>query len=156
MTEATDAVVVAATRTPIGRSGRSLAGLSVADIGMQTVTGVIDAAGLDPDDIDDLILGEVLRGGGCTARYVANALGLPPDTPGGAVQRQCATGMMAFQEAAANIRSRHGRRRHRRRDRLHDPHPDAVRDVTPPLRRRPAVHAPQPSRTRPRHPTPTC
>ena len=82
MTEATDAVIVAATRTPIGRSGGALAGLTVADIGMQTVTGVMDAAGLDPDDIDDLILGEVLRGGGCTARYVANALGLPPTRPG--------------------------------------------------------------------------
>src|ERR1700733_4651239 len=72
MTEATDAVIVAATRTPIGRSGRSLGGL---------------------------------QGGGDTARYLANALGLPPDTPGGAVQRQCATGMMAVQEAAAHIRS---------------------------------------------------
>ena len=72
---------------------------------MQTVAGVLAAAGVDPDDIDDIILGEVLHGGGCTARYVANALGLPPDTPGGAMQRQCATGMMAVQEAAANIRS---------------------------------------------------
>ena len=105
MTTGTDAVIVAATRTPIGRSGRSLAGLSIRDIGMQTVSGVIEAAGLDVDDIDDVILGEVLQGGGCTARFVANALGLPPDTPGGAVQRQCATGMMAVQEAAATIRS---------------------------------------------------
>jgi acetyl-CoA acetyltransferase family protein len=105
VTDATDAVIVAAVRTPIGRSGRSLAGLSIQDIGMQTVAGVIAAAGLDADDIDDLLLGEVLQGGGCTARYVANALGLPPDTPGGALQRQCATGMMAVQEAAANIRS---------------------------------------------------
>src|SRR3984957_888066 len=105
MTEATDAVIVAATRTPIGRSGRSLAGLSLHDIGMQTLAGVIAAAGLDPADVDDLIIGEVLQGGGDTARYLANALGLPPDTPGGAVQRQCATGMMAVQEAAAHIRS---------------------------------------------------
>jgi acetyl-CoA acetyltransferase family protein len=105
VTDATDAVIVAAVRTPIGRSGRSLAGLSIQDIGMQTVAGVIAAAGLDAADIDDLLLGEVLQGGGCTARYVANALGLPPDTPGGALQRQCATGMMAVQEAAANIRS---------------------------------------------------
>ena len=105
MTDATDAVIVAAVRTPIGRSGRSLAGLSLQDIGMQTVAGAIAAAGLEAGDIDDLILGEVLQGGGCTARYVANALGLPPDTPGGTVQRQCATGMMAVQEAAANIRS---------------------------------------------------
>jgi acetyl-CoA acetyltransferase family protein len=105
MTEASDAVIVAAVRTPIGRSGRSLAGLTLQDIGMQTVAGAIAAAGLDAGDIDDLLLGEVLQGGGCTARYVANALSLPPDTPGGAVQRQCATGMMAVQEAAANIRS---------------------------------------------------
>ena len=105
MTDASDAVIVAAVRTPIGRSGRSLAGLSLQDIGMQTVAGAIAAAGLDPGDIDDLMLGEVLQGGGCTARYVANALGLPPDTPGGTLQRQCATGMMAVQEAAANIRS---------------------------------------------------
>src|ERR1700734_849978 len=85
MTEASDAVIVAATRTPIGRSGRALAGLTIEDIGMQTVAGVMAAAGLTPEDIDDL--------------------GLPPDTPGGAVQRQCATGMMAVQEAAAHIRS---------------------------------------------------
>src|ERR1700734_3806529 len=84
MTEASDPVIVAATRTPIGRSGGALAGLTIEDIGMQTVAGVMAAAGLTPEDIDDLILGEVLRGGGCTARYVANALGLPPDTPGGA------------------------------------------------------------------------
>ncbi len=102
---ASEAVIVTAVRTPIGRSGRSLAGLSLQDIGLQTVAGAIAAAGLDPGDIDDLLLGEVLQGGGCTARYVANALGLPPDTPGGTVQRQCATGMMAVQEAAANIRS---------------------------------------------------
>ena len=105
MTEATDAVIVAAIRTPIGRSGRSLAGLSIRDIAMQSVSGVIRAAGLDAADIDDVVLGEVLQGGGCTARYVTNSLGLPPDTPGGAVQRQCATGMMAVQDAAANIRS---------------------------------------------------
>ena len=105
MTQASDAVIVAATRTPIGRTGRALAGLTIEDIGMQTVAGVMAAADLHPEDIDDLLLGEVLRGGGCTARYVANALGLPPDTPGGAVQRQCATGMMAVQEAAAHIRS---------------------------------------------------
>jgi acetyl-CoA acetyltransferase family protein len=105
MTEVTDPVIVAATRTPIGRSGRSMATLTIHDIGMQTVSGVIAAAGIDPGDIDDIVLGEVLQGGGCTARYVANALGLPPDTPGGAVQRQCATGMMAVQDAAANIRA---------------------------------------------------
>jgi acetyl-CoA C-acetyltransferase len=105
MTAATDAVIVTAVRTPIGRSGRSMAAMTIHDIGMQTVAGAVAASGIDPGDVEDLVLGEVLQGGGCTARYVANALGLPPDTPGGAVQRQCATGMMAVQDAAANIRS---------------------------------------------------
>jgi acetyl-CoA acetyltransferase family protein len=100
-----DAVIVAAIRTPIGRSGRSLAPLSLQDIGAQTVSAAIARAALDVDDIDDLLIGEVLQGGGCTARYIANELGLPTDTPGGAVQRQCATGMMAVQDAAAQIRS---------------------------------------------------
>ena len=105
MPDATDAVIVTAVRTPIGRSGRGMAALTIQDIGMQTVAAAIEASGIEVGDIDDVILGEVLQGGGCTARYVANALGLPPDTPGGTVQRQCATGMMAVQEAAANIRS---------------------------------------------------
>ncbi len=100
-----DAVIVSAIRTPIGRAGRGLAGLSLQGIGSQTVAAAIAAAGLDANDIDDLLIGEVLQGGGCTARYIANDLGLPTDTPGGAVQRQCATGMMAVQDAAAQIRS---------------------------------------------------
>jgi acetyl-CoA C-acetyltransferase len=101
----TEAVIVAAVRSPIGRAGRSLAPLAIQELGGQTVIAAITSAGLDPTDIDDLLLGEAVQGGGCIARFVANALGLPPDTPGGAVQRQCATGMMAVQEAAANIRA---------------------------------------------------
>ena len=104
-THMSDAVIVAAIRTPIGRAGRGLAGLSLQDIGAQTVAAAIATAGLDANDIDDLLIGEVLQGGGCTARFIANDLGLPTDTPGGAVQRQCATGMMAVQDAAAQIRS---------------------------------------------------
>jgi len=100
-----DAVVVAATRTPIARVGRSLAALGLAEIGKAAVSGVLSRTAVDPEDIDDLILGEVLQGGGCTARYIAVDLGLPIDTPGVAVQRQCATGMMAVQDAAAQIRS---------------------------------------------------
>src|ERR1700722_11427781 len=105
MTDANDAGIVAATQTPIGRSGRALAGLTLIDIGMQTVAGVLASVDLDPADIDDMVLGEALQGGGDTARYIATPLGLPPDTPGGATQRQCATGMMAVQDAAANIRA---------------------------------------------------
>jgi acetyl-CoA C-acetyltransferase len=98
-----DAVIVSAVRTPIGRAGRSLAGLSLSDIGGVVVSAAIERSGFDAGSVDDLVLGETLQGGGCTARYIAVALGLPPDTPGLAVQRQCATGMAAVQDAAAQI-----------------------------------------------------
>jgi acetyl-CoA acetyltransferase family protein len=100
-----DAVIVAAVRTGIGRARGGLAGLTLQQLGAQTVAGAIAASKVPAEDIDDLIIGEVLQGGGCLARHIANDLGLPTDTPGAAVQRQCATGMMAVQEAAANIRS---------------------------------------------------
>ncbi|MDA8359984.1 MAG: thiolase family protein [Actinomycetota bacterium] len=100
-----DAVIVSAVRTPIGRSGRSLAGLDLAGIGGAVVSEAIERSGLASSAVDDLVLGEALQGGGCTARYLAVALGLPDDTPGLAVQRQCATGMAAVQWAAAQIRS---------------------------------------------------
>ena len=47
----------------------------------------------------------MLQGGGDIARYIANDAGLPPDTPGLALNRQCATGMTAVDTAAANIRA---------------------------------------------------
>jgi acetyl-CoA C-acetyltransferase len=100
-----DAVVVSAVRTGIARAGRGLAGLTLSDIGGAVVSAALERSGVAPGDIDDLALGETLQGGGCTARYVAVALGLPPDTPGIALQRQCATGMAAVQWAAAQIRS---------------------------------------------------
>src|SRR3712207_1060072 len=46
-----------------------------------------------------------MHGGGCIARYVNLDLGLPPDTPGLAVQRHCASGLQAVVSAAADIRS---------------------------------------------------
>ncbi|MHB8220779.1 MAG: thiolase family protein [Acidimicrobiales bacterium] len=100
-----EAVIVSAVRTPIGRSGRSLAGMDLAAIGGAVVTEALARSGVPAATVDDLVLGEALQGGGCTARYVAVSLGLPEDTPGLAVQRQCATGMAAVQWAAAQIRS---------------------------------------------------
>ena len=49
MSDANDAVIVAAVRTPIGRSGRSLAGLSLQDIGTQTVAAIDRSYVATPD-----------------------------------------------------------------------------------------------------------
>lgn len=101
-----DAVILSAVRTPIADAYRgALAGTSIYDIAKASVVEALKRSGVPAEEIDDLILGEVLQGGGCIARYLANELGLPPDTPGLAVNRQCATGLTALATAAASIRA---------------------------------------------------
>ncbi len=100
-----EAVVLSAVRTPIARVRGSLANVSVHDIGKAAVAEALKRSGVAAEDVDDLVMGEVLQGGGCVARYIAVDLGLPPDTPGLAVQRQCGSGMAAVQAAAADIRA---------------------------------------------------
>jgi acetyl-CoA C-acetyltransferase len=98
------AVILSAVRTAIADSYKgALANVSVHELAKATVSEALKRSGAAVDDVDDVVLGEVLHGGGCIARNVAVDLGLPPDTPGLAVQRQCATGMTAITTAAANI-----------------------------------------------------
>lgn len=100
-----DAVIVAAARTPIGTARRgSLAGLSAFELGRLAVEQALKRSGVSAEDLDDIVLGEVLQGGGDIARYVAVELGLT-DVPGMAHNRHCASGMAAVQTAAANIRA---------------------------------------------------
>jgi acetyl-CoA acetyltransferase family protein len=101
-----EAVIVSAVRTPIADAYKgALANTSIYDIGKASVVEALKRSGVPAEAVDDLILGEVLQGGGDIARYIANDVGLPPDTPGLALNRQCATGMTAVDTAAANIRA---------------------------------------------------
>ncbi len=100
-----DAVIVAAARTPIGTARKgSIASLTAFDLGRIAVESAVKRAGIPTEDLDDIVLGEVLQGGGDIARYVAVELGLT-DVPGMAHNRHCASGMAAVQTAAANIRA---------------------------------------------------
>ena len=101
-----DAVVVSAARTPIADARRgALANVPIYELGKVAVAEALKRSGIPPDDIDDIILGEVMQGGGDMARYIALDLGLPPDTPGLALNRQCGTGLQAVNSAAATIRA---------------------------------------------------
>jgi acetyl-CoA C-acetyltransferase len=100
---ASDAVVIGAARTAIGDAYKgSLANVSINDLGHVVVEEAMARAGVQPDQVDDLVLGEVLHGGGDIARHLAVSMGLT-EVPGLAVQRQCATGMSAVTVAAAEI-----------------------------------------------------
>jgi len=96
-------VVIGAVRTAIADAYRgALSGVSVHELAGTVITEALTRSGVANDQVDDLVLGEVLHGGGCIARHVAVELGLG-DVPGLAVQRQCATGMSALTVAAAEI-----------------------------------------------------
>ena len=97
-------VILSACRTPITDSNKgSLASVDVRDLAALVVTESIRRAGINANLVDDVILGEVLQGGGCIARYAAIAAGLPADTPGLSMNRQCASGLSAVSAAAASI-----------------------------------------------------
>ena len=103
MLGAADAVIVSAVRTAIGDAYKgSLTNVSIEQLGQSVVGAALQRAGVDIADVDDLVLGEVLYGGGCVARHLANVMGFQ-DLAGLAVQRQCATGMSAVTVAAAEI-----------------------------------------------------
>jgi acetyl-CoA C-acetyltransferase len=98
------AVLLSAVRTPIGVAHKgSLVGVSVFDLAKPVVAEALKRSGVPPEDVDDLILGEVMEGGGNVARHTAIDLGLPIDTPGMAVQRACASGLSAVNAGAAEI-----------------------------------------------------
>jgi acetyl-CoA C-acetyltransferase len=100
-----DAVIVSAARTAIGSARRgSLAGFSAFDLGKFAVEEAMKRSGIPSEDIDDIVLGEVLQGGGDIARYAALELGMP-NIPGVAHNRHCASGLAAVQTAAGSIRA---------------------------------------------------
>lgn len=98
-----DAVIVAATRTAIASARRgSLVDYDAFDLGKFAVQEALKRSGIPVDDVDDIVLGEVLQGGGAIARYVAVELGMV-DVPGMAHNRHCATSLASVQTAAAGI-----------------------------------------------------
>lgn len=97
------AAIVAAARTPIGRSRKGrLATVDAWTLARTAVSGVIDRSGIPGDDIEDLVLAESMQGGGVIARHTAVSLGLN-HVPGLAVNRHCAGGLGAVQTAVASI-----------------------------------------------------
>lgn len=97
-------VIVSAVRTPIARARKgSMVDQSIFDLASVVVGEAVKRSGVDPDRFDDCVLAEVVKGGGCTARYAVLDVGLPETIPGVAVNRQCASGMTAVSMAAASI-----------------------------------------------------
>jgi acetyl-CoA acyltransferase len=98
-----EAVIVSATRTAIGSARKgSLVDYDAFDLGKFAVQEALKRSGIPVEDVDDIVLGEVLQGGGDIARYVAVELGMT-DVPGLAHNRHCASSLASVQTAAAGI-----------------------------------------------------
>jgi acetyl-CoA C-acetyltransferase len=97
------AVIVAGARTAIGTSYKgSLVDTDALELATTAVAESVARSGIEPDLVDDVILGESLYGGGDIARYAAIEAGLLR-APGVAHNRHCASGLAAVQNAAATI-----------------------------------------------------
>jgi acetyl-CoA C-acetyltransferase len=101
----TDAVVVSTARTAIGTAFKgTLVDVDAFALGTTVVGEAVRRAGVDPELIDDVVLGESLYGGGDVARYAAIEAGLE-HVAGLAHNRHCAAGLAAVTTAAATIRA---------------------------------------------------
>jgi acetyl-CoA C-acetyltransferase len=101
------AVIVGGVRTPIGRFLGGLAPLSAPRLAGLTIRTVLERAGVDPADIDDVILGNVISAGigQAPARQAAIAGGLPDTVGAMAISRVCGSGLQAVMLAAQAIRA---------------------------------------------------
>ncbi|OXR47046.1 Beta-ketothiolase BktB [Nocardia cerradoensis] len=98
-----EAVIISGARTAIGTAYKgSLTDTDAFTLGTAAVAEAVRRAGVEPELVDDVILGESLYGGGAIGRYVAIEAGLV-NAPGIAHNRHCASGLSTLQSAAASI-----------------------------------------------------
>ncbi|WP_341931994.1 acetyl-CoA C-acetyltransferase [Streptococcus pluranimalium] len=100
-----EAVIVSAVRTPIGTFGGSLKDVSAVDLGVTVVTGAIERAGIQPEMVDEVILGNVLSGGlgQNIARQVSVKAGIPISSPAFTINKVCGSGLKTIQLAAQAV-----------------------------------------------------
>ncbi len=102
------ALICDAIRTPIGRHGGALAAVRTDDLAALPVRALLERnPGLDPNEIDEVILGCANQAGEDNRNVARMALllaGIPPSVPGATVNRLCASGMEAIAAAARGIR----------------------------------------------------
>ena len=98
-------VILGAMRTPIGKFRGGLAPLSAVELGVAACQGALGAAGLEPADVDEVIMGQArqLGSGPNPARQVALGFGAPETTVAMTVNKACGSGLKAIDLARAAL-----------------------------------------------------
>jgi acetyl-CoA C-acetyltransferase len=97
--------IVSAVRTPIGSFGGSLASIAATQLGATAIKGALEKAGVDPKEVNEVFMGNVVSAGlgQAPARQAAVAAGLGYNVPATTVNKVCASGMKAAMLAAQSI-----------------------------------------------------
>src|SRR5436189_6058996 len=102
----TEAYIVDAVRSPVGRRGGGLSSVHPADLGAHALSALMERTGIDPGAVEDVVFGCVDTVGGQAgdiARTCWLAAGLPEHVPGTTVDRQCGSAQQAIHFAAQAV-----------------------------------------------------
>lgn len=97
--------IVSAVRTPMGSWGGSLKGFSATQLGSIAIKGAVERAGIEPGDVNEVLMGCVLQAnlGQAPARQAAIFAGLPDSIPCTTVNKVCSSGLKAVMQGAQAI-----------------------------------------------------
>src|SRR5688572_7948990 len=100
-------IIAAATRTPIGAFQGVLSPATAPQLGTAAIAGAISKAGIDPGDVQEVVMGCVLPAGlgQAPARQAALGAAVPKSVPATTINKMCGSGMKAIMMAADQIRS---------------------------------------------------
>jgi acetyl-CoA C-acetyltransferase len=101
-----DAVIVSTARTPIGKAYRGAFNATPSPtLAAHAIRAAVERSGVDPAEIDDVVIGAALQQGvqATIGRTAALRAGLPVTVPGMSIDRQCASGLMAIATAAKQV-----------------------------------------------------
>ncbi|QBA63807.1 acetyl-CoA C-acyltransferase [Muriicola soli] len=100
-----EVVIVSVARTPIGSFLGALSGIPATKLGAIAIKGALDKIGLSPDEVEEVLMGNVVSAGNGQAptRQAAIHAGIPNTVPCTTVNKVCASGMKAIMQAAQSI-----------------------------------------------------
>jgi len=102
-----EVVIVSAVRTPLGSFGGALSGISAPKLGATAITAAIERAGIQPQDVQEVLMGNVLQAGQgqAPARQAAIFAGIGNHVPCTTINKVCSSGMKAIMMAAQSIKA---------------------------------------------------
>ena len=100
-------VIVSGVRLPVGSYGGSLKTVSAIDMGALVVAEAVKRAGIQPPDVDEVVIGQVgeVAENGFVARAISLKAGMPKETTAFSVNRQCGSGLQSIVEAVMEIQT---------------------------------------------------